>query len=176
MFEHAPRLETTSPKPKMRPQTLAPARLSFHVSTTFLFFFRTTTPQLSRNFRESSSHRPRHDSKGQVLSASFWRVLHFWRCFPHNRRKKSRFLRCGSGFLVREVRDFSRNWTLLSLETQNFARPYNTVARGSKALPATFVDFRPFVRPPQLSEKLSRKSCRGQSGPCIWVCCRSLRV
>jgi hypothetical protein len=40
-------------------------------------------------------------------------------------------LRCGSGFLARAARDFSRNWTFLSLHTQNFARPYNTVARGS---------------------------------------------
>ena len=53
--------------------SLAPARLLFHVSATFLYFFRTTTPQLSRNFRESFSHRPHRGSKGQVLSASFWR-------------------------------------------------------------------------------------------------------
>ena len=40
-------------------------------------------------------------------------------------------MRCGSGFLARAARDFSRNWTFWSLETQNFARQYNTVARGS---------------------------------------------
>ena len=40
-------------------QALGWARLSFHVSATFLSFFRTSTPQLSQKFRKSFSHRPR---------------------------------------------------------------------------------------------------------------------
>ena len=52
-------------------------RLSFASSATFLSFFCMTIPQLSQNFRESFSHRPRCCSKGQVLSTPFWRGLHF---------------------------------------------------------------------------------------------------
>ena len=52
-------------------------RLSLHFRATFLSPFRTTTPQISQNFRESSSHKTRWGSKGQVLSMSFWRGLHF---------------------------------------------------------------------------------------------------
>ena len=106
---------------------LAPARLSFNVSTTFLSFCRAPTPQFLQKYRESSSHRPRRGSKGQVLSASFWGF--FILCVVLDTNPD--FLRCGSGFLARAARDFSRNWTILSRETQNCARPYNTVARGS---------------------------------------------
>ena len=75
---------------------------------------------------------------------------------------------CGSGFLARAVRDFSRLWTFLSLETQNFARPYNTVARGSSPARNFCQPWLPCGlspdHPPQLSEKLSRKSDPSQAG------------
>ena len=98
----------------------------FHVSLTFLSFFRTTTPQLSHNFRKSSSHRPRCGSKGQVLSTSFWRGLRFLRCF----RQNPVFLGMGSASWRVQSAISQGIGTFWSLETQNFARPYKIVALG----------------------------------------------
>ena len=105
---------------------LGGVRLLFHVSATFLSFFRTTTPQLSHNFRKSSSHRPRCGSKGQVLSTSFWRGLRFLRCF----RQNPVFLGMGSASWRVQSAISQGIGTFWSLETQNFARPYKIVALG----------------------------------------------
>ena len=105
---------------------LGGGRLSIHVSATFLAFFRTTTPQLSHNFRKSSSHRPRCGSKGQVLSTSFWRGLRFLRCF----RQNPVFLGMGSASWRVQSAISQGIGTFWSLETQNFARPYKIVALG----------------------------------------------
>ena len=105
---------------------LGGVRLLFHVSLTFLSFFRTTTPQLSHNFRKSSSHRPRCGSKGQVLSTSFWRGLRFLRCF----RQNPVFLGMGSASWRVQSAISQGIGTFWSLETQNFARPYKIVALG----------------------------------------------
>ena len=105
---------------------LGGVRLLFHVSLTFLSFFRTTTPQLSHNFRKSSSDRPRCGSKGQVLSTSFWRGLRFLRCF----RQNPVFLGMGSASWRVQSAISQGIGTFWSLETQNFARPYKIVALG----------------------------------------------
>ena len=81
---HVPLCVCGPSRPPVCVRRLALGRLSLHDRATFLLYFRTTAPQLSRKFRVSSSHRPRRGSKGQVLSASFWRDLQFLRYFRQN--------------------------------------------------------------------------------------------
>ena len=142
------------------PHWLACTRLSFFFSTTFLSYFRTTTPQISQKFRESSLSVC--NTHTQSVSGSTLTIP------PPNPHASA---------LLRSIPSLSRVAHLtcdlgsLSQSCGCCSAPVRTGGRlGDRGLftgrpgPATFAKFRPFATPLQLSEKLSRKSGTGQAG------------
>jgi len=137
---------------------LGGVRLSFYFSATFLSFFCAAKPQLLRNFLESirsgcifssarSARGAKIRSKSNQITVRFmgWRQwkaaatsysAEFERFFAPHRSFYSEIvarLRVPVGPALRQGSEFSRQ-------------------------PATFGKFRAFATPPQISEKLSRKS------------------
>ena len=157
---------------------MALARLSSHVSATFLSFFRTTPPQLSRNFWQSPcSH---HMQKClTVQHTSLHNTL--WRTHMSHLRHTTKppsdppSAPFSLLFLTRPVWPSSHT-TVTSLHntlwrthmshlrhTPRNHRPIQDSAPTEPPTPQLSRDFRPFATIPQLLNKLSRKSGQGQS-------------
>ena len=127
-------------------------------STTFLSFFRTTTPQISQKFREGSLSV--YNTHTQSVSGSTLTI-------PPPNPHASALLRSIPS--LARVAHLTCDLGSLSQSCGCCSAPVRTGGRlGDRGLftgrpgPATFAKFRPFATPLRLSEKLSRKSGTGQ--------------